>query len=65
MRYRLYKGNFYDDKIIDESNNKAELIKLARKYTVPMTVTDETFGTIVFENKAQKKVNNGTIRTRW
>ena len=65
MRYRLYEGNFYNDKIVDESNNKAELIKLARKYTVPMTVTDETLGAIVFENKAQKKVNNGTIRTRY
>jgi hypothetical protein len=36
MRHRLYKDNSYNNKIIDESNNKT-----------------------------QKKVNNGTIRTRW
>ena len=48
--------------VIAESNNKAEMIKVAKKLDYPATVINtNTFG-IAYENKEQKKVNNEQLK---
>lgn len=49
---------FYENGNIEESNNKAKLIAKARKEKSPATVIDERCKGIVFENKAQRILNN-------
>lgn len=39
------------------SNNKSILIEIARKHNEPATVCETRDGYILYENKAQKKVN--------
>lgn len=53
-RYTLYENS---GDIIATGNNKSELIKKCRGLKNRATVEDEVIGGIVFENKAQKKVN--------
>lgn len=53
-RYTLYENS---GDIIATGNNKAELIKKCRSLKNRATVEDEVIGGIIFENKAQKKVN--------
>ena len=53
-RYTLYENS---GDIIATGNNKAELIKKCRSLKTRATVEDETIGGIIFENKAQKRVN--------
>ena len=44
--------------ILAESNNKAKLISMANKSDSPLTVAVIKDGYIVYENKAQRYLNN-------
>lgn len=54
-KYTLY-GTGGD--IIEESNNKAELIRRANRTKTPATVVEEETKGIIHENKAQRRINN-------
>lgn len=53
MRYTLFENS---GDIVAESNNKSELIKKCRRIKNRATVIDDADG-IIFENKAQRKIN--------
>lgn len=55
MKYTLIKNS---DEIVREGNNKRELIKVANSMTERATVVDNRVDGIVYENKAQKMLNN-------
>lgn len=57
MRYKLFKGNLYNNDVVRESNDENELIGAAQKSKDAMTVVSY-FGEIIFENEAQEKINN-------
>lgn len=48
--------------VIAESNNKDEMIKVAKKLDYPATVINTNTFDIVYENKEQKKVNNEQLK---
>ena len=56
--YTLYVGNLYNGDIEAIGTNKSTLIAHARKLTRPATVIEDNTGTIIFENKAQRAINN-------
>jgi hypothetical protein len=56
--YTLYTGNLYNGDIEAEGTNKAVLIATARKVSKPATLIDNITGNILFENKAQRQLNN-------
>ena len=56
--YTLYIGNLYNGDIEATGTNKSTLIAYARKLTRPATVIDDNTGNIIFENKAQRAINN-------
>lgn len=56
--YTLYTGNLYNGDIEAEGTNKAVLIAIARKLSKPATLIDDLTGNILFENKAQRQLNN-------
>lgn len=56
--YTLYTGNLYNGDIEAEGTNKAVLIATARKLSKPATLIDDITGNILFENKAQRQINN-------
>lgn len=58
MKYKLFKGNLHEYNVVAVSDNKDELIGMARKSEDAMTVV-ELSGDIIFENEAQEKINNG------
>lgn len=53
-KYTLYEGS----EIFENGNNKQILINKARKMTTPATVEDNICKGIIFENKAQRRINN-------
>ena len=56
MKYKIIKGtNIYD--IVDEGNNKAELIKVCKKLKCPATLINTKTFDVVYENNAQKETN--------
>ena len=58
MKYKLFKGNLHEYNVVTVSDDKDELINMARKSEYAMTVV-ELSGDIIFENEAQEKINNG------
>lgn len=56
--YTLYTGNLYNGDIEAEGTNKAVLIATARKLSKSATLIDDITGNILFENKAQRQINN-------
>lgn len=56
--YTLYTGNLYNGSIEAEGTNKAVLIATARKLSKSATLIDDLTGNILFENKAQRQINN-------
>lgn len=59
MKYKLFKGtNTFN--IVDEGNNKAELIKICKKLNYPATIINTKTFDIIYENKAQKAINQLT-----
>lgn len=59
MKYKLFKGtNTFD--IVDEGNNKAELIKVCKKLSYPATIINTKTFDVIYENKAQKEINQST-----
>ena len=56
MKYRLYYWE-YGMEHINESNNKKVCIEVARKHAEPATVCKAN-GDVIFENKAQRELNN-------
>lgn len=55
MKYTLIKNS---DEIIDESNNKRELIKTANSISERASVIDNSTNGIIYENKRQREENN-------
>lgn len=64
MKYKLFKGNLHEYNVVAVSNNKDELINMARKSEYAMTVV-ELSGDIIFENEAQEKINNGVDKNMY
>ena len=59
MKYKLFKGtNTFD--IVDEGNNKAGLIKVCKKLSYPATIINTKTFDIIYENEAQKEINQST-----
>jgi len=56
--YTLYTGNLRNGDIEALGTNKTALIAHARKLTIPATLIEDNTGNIVFENKAQRAINN-------
>lgn len=57
-RYWMFINEDNGD-IYSESNNKAKLIAEARNLSIPATVVDDRCKGIIYENKAQRRINNG------
>lgn len=53
--YTLYGAG---DEILATGRNKAELIKRANRTQAPATVEEDGTG-IIYENRAQRAINNG------
>lgn len=57
--YSLFIGNLNNNDRIGSSSNKDKLVKTASRLKCPATIVNNYNGNIVFENDAQKIINNG------
>lgn len=57
MKYTLYSKYGIEC----ESNNKQVIIDKCRKMKIAGTVEDNMLGGIIFENKAQRRINNENV----